>query len=761
MLRTIVGWTFVGLLALSGCEFDDSSDATQTQNNATAQGVVKLPAGSTLKASELKVITAVDEIQVGADGKFAVKLGSTASTQIEVVNAEGKLVMFGLTGPAGTEVSSQTTAEALLYFALGAFMLPPEQYEKIVELIHASPALANLAAVVEAQLANNPTALSDGDPIITNAIQVAQQVILNPSGITALKASPQARAKPQAAGDTTLTLIEPGADVSQSGVQLLQNIAGSGVIAQNSFRRWGALYAYETGTLNENGDKDIYTTPKFIVGPIDVPETQQLNLFNAVTDAVRGIAPWSPTQSAVVNLPQVAGSRQTYYDVVVLGPTLDLVNSPPLYLDPIYQSFVPGWKDKVAELAWGSFFTDFVGPTAGFLMFGRVASVKLDQSRTFIASFRAAADPVLQRAGIFLARDGFSAQFLLEILSAMGQGEVSLNETNKWIFDHAIQENKDLVADFEKSSARLKRLSRAAVVVAAVDLAMTALDIGAVIQDLQASRSAEKWNATVTTSRVKITPGDATVSRTSPGAVLTASVNGAPDGKFVYRWKTTHQHGNIFAINNDQEGPTYDTTDDTTQYIVNVTLLIDGVLDTVEVEVFDDDGSGTIKAGQVAVGKGSVTVNGTTTTENGSFTTLTESRIESEFRGGPFNYLTKQVTSYRVYQKPGTNVEIKEYFDGQLRTHAIVRPRPISAAIAFPARSGGTGGLSTTYFVREGVVVSFTASGGLAQDYGDRLILQVHPVFWQPDFEDGAVALALLDSVTSRWRVEARPYLGE
>lgn len=755
MLRIIIGWTILSLLALTGCEFDDSSESTQTQNNATAQGVVKLPAGSTLKASELKVITAVDEIQVGADGKFTVKLGSTASTQIEVVNAEGKLVMFGLTGPAGTEVSSQTTAEALLYFALGAFMLPPEQYEKIVELIHASPALANLAAVVEAQLANNPTALSDGDPIITNAIQVAQQAILNPSGITALKASPQARAKPQAVGDTTLTLIEPGADVSQSGVQLLQNIAGSGVIAQNSFRRWGALYAYETGTLSENGDKDIYTTPKFIVGPIDVPETQQLNLFNAVTDAVRGIAPWSPTQSAVVNLPQVAGSRQTYYDVVVLGPTLDLVNSPPLYLDPIYQPFVPGWKDKVAELAWGSFFTDFVGPTAGFLMFGRVASVKLDQSRTFIATFRAAADPVLSRAGIFLARDGFSAKFLLEILSAMGQGEVTLGETNKWIFDHAIQENKDLVADFEKSSARLKRLSRAAAVVAAVDLAMTALDIGAVIQDLQASRSAEKWAATVTTSRVKITPGDATVNRTSTGVLLKASVNGAPDGKFVYRWKTTRQHGNIFAINNDQEGPTYDTTDATTQYIVNVTLLIDGVLDTVEVEVFDDDGSGTIKPGQVAVGKGSVTVNGTTTTD-GSFTTLPESRLESEFRNGPFNYLSKQVTSYRVFPKPGTNVEIKEYFDGQLRTHGIVRPRPISAAIAFPAKGGGTGGLSTTYFVREGVVVSFTVSGGLAQDYGDRLILQVHPVFWQPDFEDGTAALALLDSVTSRWRVEAR-----
>ena len=158
------------------------------------------------------------------------------------------------------------------------------------------------------------------------------------------------------------------------------------------------------------------------------------------------------------------------------------------------------------------------------------------------------------------------------------------------------------------------------------------------------------------------------------------------------------------------------------------------------------------------MGKGSVTVNGQTTTD-GSFTTLPESRLESEFRGGPFNLLSKQVTSYRVFPKPGTNVEIKEYFDGQLRTHAIVRPRPISAAIAFPARSGGTGGLSTTYFVREGVVVSFTVSGGLAQDYGDRLILQVHPVSWQPDFEDGSVALALLDSVTSRWRVEARPYL--
>lgn len=187
---------------------------------------------------------------------------------------------------------------------------------------------------------------------------------------------------------------------------------------------------------------------------------------------------------------------------------------------------------------------------------------------------------------------------------------------------------------------------------------------------------------------------------------------------------------------------------------MNVTLLIDGVLDTVEVEVFDDDGSGIIKPDQVAVGKGSVTVNGQTTTD-GSFTTLTTSRFEYTDRSR--RYVRQGVISYMQFPKPGTNVEIKEYLHGQLYNHVIVRPRPISAAIAFPADgSVRTGGLTTTNFVREGVVVSFTVSGGIASDYGDRLILQIHGVDWEIDFGDGSAELARLAETIGFWRVEAR-----
>jgi hypothetical protein len=149
---------------------------------------------------------------------------------------------------------------------------------------------------------------------------------------------------------------------------------------------------------------------------------------------------------------------------------------------------------------------------------------------------------------------------------------------------------------------KLKAMSNAAAVVAAIQVAFASVDVAAVIKDLQSSRSGEVWSATVIPAKVHLEPSEATVTQNQVSASFTASVGGSPDGAFVYRWRTTGIFG-IISDNAGKQGKNFDSTQKTVYYMVNPGAMINGQLDTITVEVFDDDGSGTIPYGAVSIGK--------------------------------------------------------------------------------------------------------------------------------------------------------------
>jgi Leucine-rich repeat (LRR) protein len=599
-----------------GCGAGEQCTAACTCDVGTAAGIVTLPTGVAVAPADLSVMSGAGTVPVDAGGGFTVAVLTHASTQVELVTSDGKIVMLGFVDPrpgaTPAEISATSTARVLLYYALAAFLLPPEHHETVLTLIAERPEVAALAATIAARIAANPTALQDGDAEIANALVAAQQAILAPvlppppvsSGRIPLPGAPPGAAA--GATDATLVLIDPPADVVQSGVQILQNPGGTGIIAQNTFRRPGGFLLYQVGWEDLAGTAHEIDPPQQIGGVNEIPSTRQLNLLHAITDALTGAAPFAPIASAPVDLPLVPGSRSTRYEVVVLGPTLDVVSVPPLFLDPRFFPFRQDWDGEIDTLAMRSFWADFVGPTMSFLFMGSAATISGTQLRALEAEFVEGFGPAMAARGLSqpLTQVVDSVVFLADLVSGAGEFTKMANLVNGILVDDAIN-----TAKYEAIRTRLGILTKSAAVLAAVDAALTAFDIGAVIKDLQSSSKGERWEVNAIQAPVRLTPASATVTKNEPAVTLTASVTGFPTSTFLYRYTTTGAHGTVCPIIGDC-ATAVDSTFDEVQYVADPATIVDGDLDTVTVEVFEDSGPGTIPPGATPIGTATSRIRG-------------------------------------------------------------------------------------------------------------------------------------------------------
>lgn len=102
-----------------------------------------LPAGSTLDRSTLTIDGPSGSGKVGADGSFSIEVND-GPTLVVASEPGGKLVLLGFLHDGATELSARSTAEVLLYYALGAFTVPGDSFEAVVTAVVANPQAAAL-----------------------------------------------------------------------------------------------------------------------------------------------------------------------------------------------------------------------------------------------------------------------------------------------------------------------------------------------------------------------------------------------------------------------------------------------------------------------------------------------------------------------------------------------------------------------------------------------------------------------------------------
>ena len=153
----------------------NSSNNNNGGPTADASGSIVLPSGVALNPSSLHVTSASGTVTVGSNGSYTVTepAGGGAATVL-LTDANDNVVMLGhvdTDNPSFNEISPTSTAVEILFFATGSFTLPQTTWPDVYRILAAAPETATLAGVISTQMAANPTAVGDMDPVIVNAIR--------------------------------------------------------------------------------------------------------------------------------------------------------------------------------------------------------------------------------------------------------------------------------------------------------------------------------------------------------------------------------------------------------------------------------------------------------------------------------------------------------------------------------------------------------------------------------------------------------------
>lgn len=607
MVNTMALWAIVGGL-LAACGDEAAKPA------AGAKGQVRLPAGFALAPSELEIVSALGPARVASDASFVVPTLDGEPTQLDVLGPDGRLVLIGIATDGVGEISVATTAAGLLYEALGGPLLPAAHARTLRALIADLPELEGLTIAVTGALARSANALADGDPTLTAALQTARDGALAYAVPAEAPRLPRSAFAPLAAAGADL-LIEPGGDTLQSGVAVLHNPAGAGLVAQNHFRRPATLIAYRVAADDADGVKQD-VTPPVEVGRLDLVSTGKLELFTALSDVVLGTAPFSPTLTTPLALPLADSGKRAYYEAVVLGPTLDPLTTPPLYGDARFAPFLATWNEVVRNQSLALFFGELVVPLVESFAFGHTGLIQPSKVPAIAQALGALSNVSLNALSAALTQKaGFSTAMaiVLEELATNPRYRTDVMNALRAALSGPNGAAIDLAAVEKKLAAR----ASAAAILAAVQIALLSGDLVAIIKDLHDALSAEGWQVTAVPAVVRIAPTSGIVDKSNSQVRFEVTVRDQ-EGPLAYRWSTTGTYGHVYDY--ATSGTSIEGTSSAALYQVENPLVIDDTLtDTVTVEVFPRDPGGGIVPGAVAIGRAVAQVKGKVRNLDGRF----------------------------------------------------------------------------------------------------------------------------------------------
>ena len=132
---------------------------------------VELPPGSVLDLQSLTITSGFNELVPAADGSLSIPRPEVPCLSM-VANSNGNAMLLSVDSPYGSdnELSAQSTAETLVYFTSYLFTAPSDLYEEIRRLLRRTPAVSDLARVIEGKLAVDENALVKDDVEIQAAV---------------------------------------------------------------------------------------------------------------------------------------------------------------------------------------------------------------------------------------------------------------------------------------------------------------------------------------------------------------------------------------------------------------------------------------------------------------------------------------------------------------------------------------------------------------------------------------------------------------
>ncbi|GJM26609.1 MAG: hypothetical protein DHS20C16_30240 [Phycisphaerae bacterium] len=595
---------------------DDSIEFTEVEpmigDAKSINGSSKLPAGSGLDASTLRVDTHAGEVPVGSDGSFDAETFSNVPTLSMLVDANDTAVLMGFIGgdDGPSDIDAKSTATALLYFAIGGWTLPANRLPELLHEISTSDACADLTDVIETAIASNPTALKDGDANIDAALEIAAAELLSPDPDASDTAKAiQRLARTQGVASSFLT-IDPDEGRHQSGARIL-TAGDTSVNVLNSAARRACLYVFQSAVEDDEGVRTEISPVEQIGVALDVPAAKRIQPGVKMKDVLEGTsfdeviegnsAPfWTPGQAGPAMLAPREGATKTELTLVLIGPSLDESSTPAILSDPDHVLLFDEWQTKLDDLQAETFAMEFMIPLAESMSFGTNLALFQD-TPTATFSLTQLILPVVEGAGISLdTTAGYTEAVNVVITRALNN--LAFRENLIDAIVEAYSEDTGSRFSRNRLNAHFTRLAEMGSVQSAINLGMAG-DAGRMLEDLRGARSASTWIAEF--SNVRLTPDNATITRDNRSAIFTANLATDAGGSITYEWSRTGATGELLGFNLDGSsvsGNSITSNENSIEYFVaDHASIFDGKLATVSVDVFDGD---------TFIGSASATVSG-------------------------------------------------------------------------------------------------------------------------------------------------------
>jgi hypothetical protein len=602
--KRVIGFVLAAAALLAGC----GGNGGRSSSSTAASGAVVLPAGFQLQMSQLAVSTESGQIAVSAKGTFSVPVSSTGPRLVQLVDTvNNKIVLLGYVDSASSgsayagghgQISAATTATALLFMGLDGPELPTGSWDDFQTSIAGSTQVAQVASVVSTSVIANPTAISDGDTAIENAVNAVQNSAVSGASIVARR-SPSIAVnrvvvfQPGTRGGSTDTLVNVTPGTPESGMIVEPNPAGNGIVFVNNYRRRAVAYVYEVAKGQTVSTTQPLSAPiEFASGEAIEPEEALDGAVVSVVNGLQGKFAFLPVTTGPINLTSDQGAPVTVYDVVVVGPgSTNNMGSIAQAVWPAGQSeqaaLVAEWTKSLPLTTAKSVAEDIVLPLFFHMLLSHQqaevfrTNEALDAGTEQLMESLADVSNAVEAGNLKLA----STNFINDILKSTGTQEafVNLIETN------IVNSGGISAENLEKT---LERLESAATVLEIINTSFVAVDLSRLFADAIASNIAETWTATVLPAKVALSPSQGIVNATNNISTFTASVQGATDlSQYEFRWSTSGTMGSLEEPNGSVAMPAGLTSFSSAAYLANLKELKSGETDTVTVTVYDSGGS--------------------------------------------------------------------------------------------------------------------------------------------------------------------------
>ncbi len=483
---------------------------------------------------------------------------------------------------------------ALLFFASGSFTLPADQQIKARQLLAGDPSFGPLIQAIEKRIAADPTAVADGDPDITAAIQAALTSMGAPSRsplpAPALPAGSAANRRAVIAASSrvsradipTLMLVQPSAP--QSGLILQQSDDQTGLQITNTFRRECFYFIRETGFKDAAGNS-VAKTADIATGKSteSVPSVNRLNgAIGSVIDVLRGLGAYQPVNVGPIHLPlDPPDAQETVYHVTVVGPGLDPGHPPKFGDQPI--------SDRANIAAGVSLVKEIILPLV-FAVIDRHLDLShlQNQGPLFEKTFRnlVSLGAVGGHVGLSLSGTHFDPQEFTVVLFRTIVDDPVFRQAfvqflNTTLSDLAFATGQQI--GLATAEGILTRLN---LVLGIIDKGFALGDAAKVAVDWGQSHFFDEWDVTVTKPSVHLSPATATVDVNNNIVSLTASVSGQKTGDLRFVWTTPGTQGHLESANSSTPLGTGPIPDAKAVYVADLLKLRTGQSDTVTVQAF-------------------------------------------------------------------------------------------------------------------------------------------------------------------------------